>query len=217
MVKAITFSAVVVLMVGTAAFGAVQIVSNTNYFLNHFDTNLSVSGPGGTGSVTLGTDIGGIGGGLIQFGSTNSGGTTAGQCIQGNLSETGKVTTHDSGSMTVGQTLDAETVGLSIGTATVPVGQTQTMKSDGTASESQGLGVVGTQSEAKLTGGSATGTGENKFNLGLGQQAEGTGTKVSETAVIVGGQKATLQGDANATGTVVTNMAVLIGQIHSVK
>jgi hypothetical protein len=219
MVRAITFSVVVVLAVETAAFGAIQIVSNTQYMLNHFDSNVNVSGPGGIGSASMSTDFTKVlpSGGLYQSGSTNSSGTEAHQLITGTLSETAKVTTHDNGGMTVGQTLDAETVGVTIGTTAVPVGQTQTMKCDGTGSQSQALGTVGTQDISKTTGGGASGNGENKLNLAQLQCASGTGTDMGESLGVVGNQKGSLQGDATATGTVVSTVAVVIGQIQSVK
>ena len=108
MVKAISLSTLLVLLVATSSFGAVDNLANINYLLGDIGGTISISGPSAVGSTIQTIALTG----LNQFATGNTGQTTAGQGIGGLLSQIGTATTNGAATMTVDQVLHTETVAV---------------------------------------------------------------------------------------------------------
>ena len=212
MVKAITV-AIVVLLVSAVAFAQPDnIIQGQQLILiapNHtIGSTLNIFGPEGEASRMLNASVA-----LTQLGTANCGETMASQCLIGSAFQMGTATTSAAGQMVVGQSLDAQTIGVA---GFIPSGQNQEMQADGDASQSQGFQVGGAQSVDKNPGGEAEGSGVNVFGFALGQNLGGSGTLGMNTANILGAQTTHLEGCANADGTATTSVNIIVAQKQTI-
>jgi hypothetical protein len=214
MKKGMAVSVAVVLLVGASAFAQVDNIVNQQQLLftppHTLSSSLSVTGPAGVG--TTGLDPVTIA--LDQTATANSGQTAANQHITGSLSLDGNVNTQGSATMTLTQSLDVQTVGI---TGFINPGQLQTMEGDGDATQSQGFQLAGGQVLTKYVGGYAIGAGTNDVvDMSLIQNVAGTGTTGTESVLINGLATTDLSGNANASGTATTNLSIITAQYQKI-
>jgi hypothetical protein len=212
MVKVMTI-ATVVLLVGSVAFAQPDNLINQQQLIlispsHTLGSNLNIFGPDGEASACLNASVS-----LLQVGSANCYETNASQSLLGTAFQTGMATTDAAGQMQVGQSLDAQTIGVS---GFIPSGQNQEMQADGDASQSQGFQVSGAQTTDKNAGGEAEGSGLNIFAFSLGQNVNGSGTCGLNSACIAGSQATCLTGCANADGATSTGVNIIIAQKQTV-
>lgn len=208
MVKAIATSLVVVLLVGSSAFGLGEIFQGFN-----FDGSLisSLGLPDGPGSASLTQDV------LIGDNQIGVGvGTSATQNMVGTLSQAADAAGMCAG-LSVDQSLLAGSIDPSLALLGTPgvEGQVQTVGGClGQIGQSQGVGVIGGQAVSNLLGGPGAAAGDHTVDLHQDQAASNVTGQAAETSSLTGTQHSEVAGGPGSVGTVVTTMQAGTAQVQ---
>lgn len=215
MVRAITLSAIVVLLVGSGAMAQINIqTQNWDFGLTN---NIGLGGGAGNASTTQG-----IGTVIVQNiginpdeGDPPAYTATAWQSVGVALFQTGGATTHGKVEAGLDQSLSVSGLGLISGTP-FSAGQVQSIADGGGATlQYEGVQVEGTQKLEKGSGASAEVDGLNLTSFGMTQVGANTCVGGCQTSLILGGQYSALEGAAQGTGTVETGMNATVQQYQS--
>jgi len=208
MVKAIAYSICAVLLITSTTFG--QAVGPQTQIWN-IGLGSNVGMQTGTGDAhndqVLGT--------LNIQGNSNGEGTQGWQGMGTLLGQTADVTTVGA-PVSVEQNVNIAGDALIVGTtASVPLGQTQTIGDyTGPASQYEGVSIGADQTLLKTAGGTGTATGTNGVGFAMAQVGGNAGgNTLGQGTLVVGAQQSTINGLTPASaGTVTSDMTAIIIQ-----